>query len=147
MDPGENRYCGTTCVSWRNGYDTCVRSGPQSIGTGRKNCRRNRSDSGSKLFSGAVSALLRLPGTGSHRCGECIGFRRECGLLRIFICPEYCGCLSADGTCGKCAGHRQRSVVQAGGLDGSEQLYPVRRRCRGGSRREVQGRVPSGGIR
>ena len=147
MDPGENRYCGTSCVCGGDGCDTCVRSGPQSIGTGRKNCRRNRSDSGSKLFSGAVSALLRLPGTGGHRCGECIGFRCECGLLRIFICPEYCGCLSADGTCGKCAGYRQRSVVQAGGLDGPGQLHPVRRRRRGGSCGEMQDGVSGGGIR
>ena len=72
--------------------------------------------------------------------------REALGLFRIFICPEYCGCLSADGTCGKCAGHRQRGFVQAGGLDGPGQLHPVRRRCRSGSCREMQDGVPGGGI-
>ena len=56
------------------------------------------------------------------------------------------GFLSADGTCGKCAGHRQRGFVQAGGLDGPGQLHPVRRRCRSGSCREMQDGVPGGGI-
>ena len=50
------------------------------------------------------------------------------------------------GLGGKCAGYRQRSVVQAGGLDGPGQLYPVRRRRRGGSCGAMQDGVSGGGI-
>ena len=50
------------------------------------------------------------------------------------------------GLAEKCAGHRQRGFVKAGGLDGPGQLHPVRRRCRSGSCREMQDGVPGGGI-